>query len=154
MNLYITLQEGTNHKEQINKLEKGIQPALYKILGSYESRGYTTIVIKLDRLIEANEIEMIEDNLKHQMSLLEITPYMKFYYVLKGGHKSCEVNQKVRMLFKQEGYVAKTYNSHSENGRMYIGLKIMDIDPSDEYEMQKIKGIISEIKEIEELQIY
>lgn len=116
MNLYITLNEEVDVEEQIQKLNQAMGSTTYKEIGHYDSNGYTTIVIRLENVTTDEEIDNIEATLKQRMNLLEISQYMKFYYILKTGYKCSEVNPKVRKTLRDQGYTVKTYNSHSENG--------------------------------------
>lgn len=154
MNLYITLNGDSDIDEQLEKLYQILQVYRYKILGNYESRGYMTVVIQLEDDVLEEALITLEAELKEQMDLLEVERYMKFYYILEIGSRSSEINPKVRGLLEKQGYQAKTYNSHSENGHMYVGLKVMDINPMDRDEIEQIDSSIKIIDGIQDIILY
>lgn len=154
MKLYITLNEDVDIDEQLTTLKKILQMYPYKILGSYESRGYATFVIQLGDGVLEEALTTLEAELKEQLDLLEVERYMKFYYLLETGSKSSEINPKVRNLLEEQGYQVKTYNSHSENGHMYIGLKVLDINPMERDELEPIYSLVKSIDGIQDIILY
>lgn len=154
MKLYITLNEETDIDEQLTRLQQLLQMYPYKMLGNYESRGYTTFVVQLGADASEEVLNTLEAELKEQLDLLEVERYMKFYYILEVGSKSTEVNPKVRDLLEQQGYQVKTYNSHSENGHMYVGLKVMDINPMNRDEVEQIYSLVRTIDGIQDVILY
>lgn len=154
MKLYITFNQEANIDEQIMKLQQILQIYPYKILGNYESRGYTTFVVQLEADTSEELLNTLEAELKEQLDLLEVERYMKFYYILEVGSKSLDVNPKVRDLLEQEGYQVKTYNSHSKNGYIYVGLKVMDVNPMKKDEIDRFYSLVKIIDGIQDVILY
>ena len=156
MKLYITLNAEASLQEETQKIQQSLDwlTISYIILGSYENRGHITIVVDILKATEIEDFIVPENILKQNIDVLEVDHYMKFYYILQTGHASSIVNPKVRAVLEQEGYKLKIYNSHSENGLIYIGLKIMDINPLNKEELNRVVNLVKKIEGISDTILY
>ena len=133
MKLYITLEDNTSSTEY-NICKEILNRQGSNLLGSYESRGYVTLVSDVEGSGE-NIIELTEE-IMQSVSILEIRRTMKFYCSLDSDVRPLQVNPEVRKRLKELGYVATVYPAHTENGICYIGIEVDGLNPFDKQEMR------------------
>ena len=68
--------------------------------------------------------------------------------MLNEGYYSKDVNDIIKKSLNNKGYKYKIYNSHSNEGMTYVGLKILNINPFDYEELNKLKDLVEEDKGI------
>lgn len=150
MNFYITLNEEAILEDEIEKIKNALknQNYTYNVLGNYESRGYLTVVIEVTNLLSQDDAKSVENMVKNNCDTLEVDHYMKFYYILDGVNSSKDINDIVRKKLEELGYKHKLYNSHSENGNLYIGLKVLNINPFNNERIKELTNLINSIEGI------
>lgn len=148
MKIYITLEENITTMEY-ERCKEMLKKNSCNIIGTYESRGYETLVVD----IGAHEESIIEQICK-VVPILEVRKAMKFYCSLDRGIYPVQVNPIIREKLSKSGYNARVYPAHTENGVLYIGIEIEDMNPLDELELQEYMKVINVIKGISQLSFY
>ena len=153
MNIYITLNEMADILLEVQKIKDTLdhKQIEYILLGLYDSRDYTTVVIKVE---DTKCFDEIRDFISSGIDVLEINDSLKLYYTLKSRYKSKEVNPSVREKLAQEGYKVNIYNSFSENGIMHIGVKVKDVNPCTEDEVDRLFLNIKDIEGVQSVFLY
>jgi len=158
MRFYFTLKEECPEEKERVECNKVLTNLGYKTsyLGGYISRDYITIIFDIEAvdLDDKHSIDLIEKNIKAKCNILEMDIYMKFYYILEKRYLLKQTNLKVSNLLKKEGYTFRIYNSHSNNGILYVGLNIFNIDPLRENEIEVFTNKINKIEGVNEVIIY
>lgn len=154
MNLYITLGQKSIFEEELDKLDQIITKEQYRMLGNYESRGYLTMVIEVAEYYSEEVIKQIEERIHEQMNVVEINKSMKFYYIINPGCISAEINSKARRLLEAQNYQIKICNSYSENGYLYVCVRIKDVNPRDKKGIHAILKLLTKIDGIKDVAIY
>lgn len=153
MIIYITLNEMADILLEVQKIKEALEQKQvdYVLLGIYDSRDYTTIVI---RVKDDKCFEEIRNSINSVADVLEINDSLRMYYTLKSSYTSKEVNPNVREKLMREGYIVKVCNSHSENGIMHIGVKVKDVNPCNEDEVNRLFLNIKDIEGVETIFLY
>ena len=158
MKFYFTLKEEYSEEQEQLRCNKLLLDLGYKnsYLGRYISRDYITVIFYIEsvNLDDKCSIDLIEKNIKDKCNVIEVNTYMKFYYSLEKSYLLKQTNLKVDNLLKEKDYIFRRYNSHSNNGIIYIGLNILNIDPLKENEIESFMRMLNEVEGINEVLIY
>lgn len=147
MVLYITITEDAVEKEEEDKIKNMLQECRYNYnyKGIYTSRNYSTLIIDIYDLKSNDEYMKIKNIIECTNKVFEIDNYLKFYYLIEHGNSIKEINDKVKEKLDNKAYIYKIYNSHSQNGIFYVGLKIPNMNPFDNDKISELKNIVQNI---------
>lgn len=153
MILYITLNKNADYELETEKIKLMLDDLKYDfdILGRYISREFDTLALKINSKISDSDALILQEKIKGICNILESDTYMKYYYTITPDYEIKAVNDEVRRALNDQGYNYKIFISHSENGIYYIGLKIADLNPFHNDQVEKLNFIISNIEGISEL---
>lgn len=149
MYLYITLDEAVNRENSVKLINEKINSDIYNIefIGSYISRDYETVIFKTD--IGDAQINKIKSIIIDENYILEIDKYMKYYYSIMSSKDTTNINNSIKKVLNDEGYKFKLSRSHSQNGELFMLLKILNINPLDKDELKNIQDKIETIDGID-----
>lgn len=148
MNLYITLQEGTDIDLFNENLKVCLKGKKYYILGKYIRNNYNTIVIELEDSTDCRK------SIIQCSEVIEVKESMKFYYSIKNISNSKYINSEVRKIMKKYNFKARVYNSHTKYGYTYIGLEISEFNPFDIIQRKKLYKLLMNIEGIQAIEAY
>jgi len=158
MRFYFTLKEDCPEPKERVECNKLLRNLGYKnsYLGNYQSRDFATIIFDIEdvNLDEKHSIDLIEKNIKDKCNIIEVNVYMKFYYTLEKSNLLNITNLMVSNLLKEKGFIFRIFNSHSQNGILYEGLNIFNIDPLKVNEIENLMSQINDIEGVSEVIIY
>lgn len=151
MYLYITLDEAVNRENSTKLINEKINSKIYNIefVDSYISRDYETLIFRTD--IGEDQFNNIKSILNDEDYILEIDKYMKYYYSFISSKDSIVINNSIKKVLNDKGYEFKLSRSHSENGELFMLLKILNINPLDKEELIKIEDNIERIEGIDRI---
>lgn len=154
MYLYITLDEAVNRENSIKLINEKINSYIHNIefIGSYISRDYETVIFKTD--IDETQFNNIKPILMDENYILEIDKYMKYYYSIMSSKDTININNSVKKVLNDKRYEFKLSRSHSQNGELFMLLKILNINPLDKEELTKIEDNIKSIEGIDSIKKY
>lgn len=154
MYLYITLDEAVNRENSTKLINEKINSKICNIefVDSYISRDYETLIFRTD--IGEEQFNNIKSILKDEDYIFEIDRYMKYYYSFISSKDSIDINNSIKKVLNDNGYEFKLSSSHSENGELFMLLKILNINPFDKEELTKIEHNIKSIEVIDSIKKY
>lgn len=151
MKIYITIEDRLDYS-YCSEFEKLLNKLGAEFIGSYESRGYNTIIA--DVRCSEDVIEKIIQNIRDQVNTLEVATSMKFYCTLDSDARPVDINPILRRRLAEKEYEAVVYPSHSENGINYVGINIKNLNPLDAEEMNRFKQLMKQINGVNNLIFY